>query len=606
MKAALEQQYDKLFETYNFERFDNSKKIYQILKSSLADFIKSCRKAAIYCNGGHTKMLMADFAFELKGVNYIVDNYADASSESGFLLIKDEEIEKNEIDGVIISSYKFRDSIIERLQKDHPFVKYLDIYDIFGREGIHLQSDYYYHSHPYQHYQYINALQKKIRDLFGTDELEQTYFALINRYVHIKDFRSAINYAKKLADVFHEDKHEKLVADLEAMYRAEQEAAAKIDENNVLMFCFDGLRRQDMEETNMPKLEKIFRNKAFVFDNAYSFSTSTFESLMPVYSGNDDLRTAYYAQNYILESDCPFLQKAKRQKRHIFFYTDAEHYINGDDITYSGICQTVTEKIWSFILDAVDEKNGFYYIHELYESHFTFSNPYTEHKLVSEGTAMLFDFLPQKGGTLRTDYKRQHSDALRYLDDVVSPIFREMKCRMLVYADHGNLILDEKCTIDQVKRSKLVYDEEWIRIPYIICSPEMGQGKSQELISLMSLNDVVLSLLKKEAYDIPQNLYVKIARSELYNPDFRHLYKKMGQERSLLAFEGFVFADGHKLIIYSDGLRELVFAETDEVIEDKKMLSKYYEIIKDYVTVCGQESIHEETADQMPFKDEKI
>ena len=166
MKAALERQYDKLFETYNFERFDNSKMIYQILKSSLADFVKSCTKTAIYCNGGHTKMLMADFAFELKGVNCIVDNYADTSSEGGFLLIKDEEMEQNGIDGVIISSYKFRNSIIERLQKDHPFMKYLDIYDIFGKEGIHLQSDYYYHSHPYQHYQHVNALVLQI--LFPT------------------------------------------------------------------------------------------------------------------------------------------------------------------------------------------------------------------------------------------------------------------------------------------------------------------------------------------------------------------------------------------------------------------------------------------------------
>lgn len=592
MKAALERQYDKLFETYNFERFDNSKMIYQILKSSLADFVKSCTKTAIYCNGGHTKMLMADFAFELKGVNCIVDNYADNSSEGGFLLIKDEEMEQNGIDGVIISSYKFRNSIIERLQKDHPFMKYLDIYDIFGKEGIHLQSDYYYHSHPYQHYQHVNALQKKIRKLTETDEIEQAYFALINRYIHIKDFRSAIIYAKKLADDFHKDEYENLVTDLDAMYRAEQEAAAGIDENNVLMFCFDGLRRQDVAEANMPKLTEFFRDKAFVFDNAYSFSTSTFESLMPAYSRNDDLRTAYYAQNYIQEAQCPFLQEAKRQKRHIYFYTDAEQYIKGDDIKYSGICQTVTEKMWSFILDAVDENNGLYYIHELYESHFTFSNPYTEGRLISEGTAMLFDFLPQRGGKLRTDYERQHSDALRYLDDVVSPIFNAMRCRMLVYADHGNLILHENCKIEDVKRSKLIYDEEWVRIPYAVCSPDMGRGRSHRLTSLMSLNDVLLSLLSKKAYNIPDNHYVKIARSELYNPDFRHLYKKMGQERCLSAFEGYIFADGYKLIIYSDGFMEILLAETDDIIQDEKLAWKHFEIIKDNVTVCKPESVY--------------
>ena len=594
MRASLEQQYNKLFDTYMFEKRESAQNIFNIVKCSLDNFIKSCKKVAIYCNGGHTKMLMADFMFELKEVKYIVDNYNDSSDKSGFNLIKDAEIEANGIDGVIISSFKFKDSIVESLKIKHPSIRYLNIYDVFKQKGINLQSDYYYHNHPYHHYKSINAIQREIKYLTEMEELEQAYFALVNRYIFIKDFRSAIKYAQKLTNVSCKDEYNQLLIDLESIYRAEQIAAAKIDKNNVLMFCFDGLRRQDMGDTCMPKLTKIFRDRAFIFDNAYSFSTSTFESLMPVYSRNDDLRTAYYNRNYTTEAECPFLQEAKRQKRHIYFYTDAEHYIEGDSVTYSGICQTVTEKIWSFILDAVDEKNGFYYIHELYESHFTFSNPYTEGKLISEGTAMLFDFLPQKGGRLRTDYKRQHLDALRYLDDVVSPIFRVMGCRMLVYADHGNLILDENCNIDQVKRSKLVYDEEWIRIPYIICSPDMGQGKCKELTSLMSLNDVVLSLLKKKSYDIPQNSYIKIARSELYNPDFCHLYKKMGQDRCLLAFEGFIFADGYKLIIFSDGFMELVLAETDDIIEDKKKTWKYYEAIKDYVTVCGRESICEE------------
>lgn len=596
MRTALERQYDKLFETYKFERPNNTQKIYHILKNSLSDFVKSCKKVAIYCNGGHTKMLMADFAFELKGVSYIVDNYADVSGESGFIFIKDEEIEQNEIDGVIVSSYKFKSSIVENLKKNHPHIKYLDIYDVFSKKGIFLQSDYYYHNHPYQHYQCINALQKEIKSHVGTNELKQSYFALINKYIYIKDFKSAIYYAKKQANVLHNDKYEQLVMDLEKIYEAEQEAAAKINENNVLMFCFDGLRRQDLEEAHMPKLAEFFRDRAFTFDNAYSFSTSTFESLMPVYSKNDDLRTAYYTKNYIAEGECPFIQEAKRQKRHIHFYTDIWHFIEGDGITYSGISQTVTEKIWSFILEAVDEKNGLYYIHESYESHFTFSNPYTEGRLVSEGTAMLFDFLPQKGGKLRTDYERQHSDALRYLDDVVSPIFGAMRCRMLVYADHGNLILHENSKIEDIKRSKLMYDEEWIHIPYIIYSPDVEPGKCEKLISLMSLNDVMLGLLRRKAYDIPQNSYIKIARSELYNPDFRYLYKKIGQERCLSAFEGFIFADGHKLIIYSDGFMELLLAETDDIIQDEKLTWKYFEIIKDSVTVCEPERVRKKPA----------
>lgn len=595
MRALLEHQYNKLFETYLFEKRQNAQAIISIIKHSLADFMRSCKKAAIYCNGGHTKMLMADFMFELKEVKYIVDNYNSSSDKSGFNLIKDDEMEENGIDGVIISSYKFKDSIVEGLKTKHPSIRYLNIYDVFEQRGINLQSDYYYNSHPFHYYRTINTFQREIENLNNTAQLEEKYFSLITEYIYIKDFRSAINYAVKLFDIVNKEKYKQLIEDLEKLYETECAAAGNIHENNVLLLCIDGLRRQDLDEEYMPKLSEILEHKGFAFERGYSFSTSTFESLIPAYSGNSDLRTCYYKQNVVAEADCSFVQEAKRQKRHMYFYTDMEHYIEGD-IKYSESFQTITEKIWSFILDAVDQKNGLYYIHGGYESHFSFANPYTTDILISEGTAMLFDFLPQKGGKLRSNYERQHEDALRYLDDVVAPFMQVLGCRMLVYADHGNIILKEKCKLEEVRKSKLVYDEEWIRIPYIMCSPEMGRGKYSGLMSLMSINDMIISLLKREAYDIPQNSYIKIARSELYNPDFRHLYKKMDQERCLQAFEGFIFADGYKLIIYADGFMELLSTETDDVIDDERLKWKYYEVIREEVTVCESERIFTQAA----------
>lgn len=81
--------------------------------------------------------------------------------------------------------------------------------------------------------------------------------------------------------------------------------------------------------------------------------------------------------------------------------------------------QTATEKIWDFVSDAVDESNGFFYIHILYESHHSYPNPYTRTPLVID---VLFDYLSRNGGKLRTDYDAQQKEALHYLDDVLSPI----------------------------------------------------------------------------------------------------------------------------------------------------------------------------------------
>lgn len=591
MRQILKEQYESLFETYHFERPIEARNVNAIIKKALQDFLKESKRPAVYCNGGHTKMLMSDFMYELKNVKYIVDNYEDKTDDNGFRLIKDAELETAGIDAVIISSFKFKDAIVEGLKKNHPRIRYLNLYEKFAEHGIDLQSDYYYHNHPYHHYRTINTILRKIKELTDAEDLEKAYRQLIEQYIHIKDFRTAILHAESLEKISASEENRKLTADLKAVCENQRLAVSRISENNVLMLCIDGLRYQDLSGRYMPKLAEDFEKNAFAFDNAYSFSTSTYESLIPAYSENDDLRTEYYCHNSVPDDKCRFIKEAQKQKRRIYFYTDMDTFIDSKDIRYSGVFQTASEKMWNFILDAQEEKNALFYMHILYESHFSFSNPYTEDKLISEGTAMLFDYLPAKGGRLRTDYERQHRDSLRYLDDILSPLLKPLNCRMLVYADHGNLILDKTCDVRDIHETKFTCAQEWIRIPYIIRSPEMGAGRSGSLISLMSLNDIVICLLNQKAYTVQERTFVKLARSELYNPDFRYLYKEIGKENCLMAFETFVFADGYKLMVYADGTLALYQTESDERCGDDVVMRELFQNIKAYMTVCDAEKI---------------
>lgn len=591
IREQLEQKYKNTLKVYHFEELSDVKKINAVIIDSLREFTSQNKKIALYCNGEHTKMLMSDFMFELKNVKYIVDNNSNVSDSTGFSLIHDEELEKEEIDAVIISSFKYKDEIMEGLRKNHPTIKILNFYDKLAENGIKLLAGYYNYNHPYQRYKRINSLHQEIGKLDELEKTEQTYFLLITLYVHIKDFRSAINIAKELHELVNKRLYRDLIKDLEEIYETEKKAAGLIAESNVLLFCLDGFRGQDMTEAYMPKLTGILKETGFVFDNAYSFSTSTFESLVPVYSENDDLRTGYFNRNSVEETECRFAQVAEKQNRHICFITDMSHYIEGKNIRYSGVPQTVTEKIWSFILDAAEEDNGLYYIHEAYESHYSFPNPYTREELISEGTAILFDYLPNKGGRLRTNYEQQHLDALRYLDDVISPLLRPMKCRMLIYADHGSLVLKEGCGVEEIKEGHLTCGEEWVRIPYAVRSPEMGTGRSNQLISLMSLNEIAISLMNRQTYDIPKRDYIKCARSEIYNPNFRYIYKMLGKDKCLLAFEAFVFAEGYKLLIYSNGETELFLIPSEQKVNDRTLCQAFVEKIRDHVTVCAMDEI---------------
>lgn len=589
ISEELEIRYNALFAKYQMQQPLNAKDVGTVIRKSLKKFLKNTKKPAIYCNGGHTKMLMDAYIFELKKVRYIVDNYAVSDQDTGFVLIKDAEIENYEIDAIVLSTYKFRKDLKQSLQENHPGIPVLDIYDELESAGILVQSDYYYSNHPYQHYKRINQLQRDIKEAADNPTIKGLYSELVTEYLYIKDFRTA---TVKLNEWIHteiiakEDKKmaERILEDVETLYELEKKAAGSLDKNHVLLLCLDGLRRQDLSEKAMPKLKKLMNETGYQFTNAYSFSTSTFESLVPVYSENGDFTTRYYEKNYVDIKDCRFASLAKRQGREINIYGDAEPFIKGDNIHYSEQFLTVTEKLWQFIIDGCDSENGLFYLHELYESHFTFSNPYTKTALMSEGTAMLFDFLPAKGGHLRADYAKQHDDAIHYLDDVMEPLLRPVKCRMLVYADHGNLILNRDTKISEVGETEYTCSENWTRIPLILCSPEMGAGTDDSLISLMELNNMVISLLKQEAYQVPNAEHIKIARSKLYNPDFHCLYEMAGKKQSLQAFECFLFTNGRKLIVFADGTTRVYEAEDRTVSDiDKKALVDW---VHEEITVC--------------------
>lgn len=578
----LEKQYYNLFEKYQLEQPLNSQNIISIIRQSLHNFLLDAEKPAIYCNGGHTKMLMADFVYELKKVKYIVDNYAQVKENKGFVLIRDDDIEVYGIDKIILSSYKFRKDLKKILKEKHSDIPVLDIYDEFEKKGINVQADYYYSNHPYQHYKMINQLQREIRESNDIVIVKKLYVSLVTKYLHIKDFRTALI---KLGEYEKYDiKARQMLQDVKELYDLQKKAVASISEHNVLMFCMDGLRQQDLSEQTMPKLSRLIQKTCYCYTNAYSFSTSTFESLVPVYSENGDLRSRYYEKNNVNIESCRFATLAEKQRRAIYIYGDAEHYVEGKHINYSEQFLTVTEKLWQFILDACETENGMFYLHELYESHFTFSNPYTEIPLISEGTAMLFDFLPAKGGHLRADYKKQHEDSIRYLDDVIEPLLSPMQCRMLIYADHGNLLLDYNTKLSEIDDMEYTCSEGWTRIPLIMRSPEVGIGTDNRLASLMQLNNMMISLLQCTTYILPDSEHIKMARSELYNPDFRFLYEMIGKRDSLQAFECFLFTDGNKFIIFADGTTKVydIYDRPNE-LADKRML---FERIQGEITVC--------------------
>lgn len=545
----LRKKYKELCNLLNIAEDNSYEELNYLIKEILADFMKDKQNPAIYCNGIHTNRLMADYVYELKKVKYIIDQNT-ANVAEGFAVISQDQINEMNIDAVIISSFKFRNQIKLELKKNYSHVKILDLYEELEKQGIYLICEYYKCNHPYFHYQEINSLRMKIMDNTASDDEKKK---LLNEYIVIKDFSNAKKYLELIKYIFDSDKYIQVYNTLTRIEELKIVYAKRIAQKNVVMLCCDGLRREDLCESKMPIMYKWMKERTHFFDNAFSFSTSTFESLMPVYSGNYNLLSVDYTKNIVCESDCTFLQVAVRQNRDIFFYTDGEHMIESEKVFYTGETQTIGQKIWDFLCDGILTNKGLFYIHELYETHFSFPSPYVDERMIAEGTNILFDFLPHNGGKLRADYEKQQKMSLRYVDDMIGPILNALKCKVVLFSDHGNLILDNAIILEKVDDEDLLASDTLTHIPLAIFDENIACGEDSTLVSLCYLPEIVSSLLKDKQVDIPKEQFIKIARNELYNPNFRAIYAMRDKEEYIQAFEKFVFQSGEYIYIFADG-----------------------------------------------------
>lgn len=583
-KDVLLREYHNLISKYSMHVEQNIDGINSTIKKVLGEFCRQCERPALWCNGMHTRSMMTDFMFEMKNVKFIVDKYQESSEYSGFHIIKPEDVSANRIDGIIISTFRWRDEVRNEICEICPDISCLDLYAALEQNGLKLTGEYYAQGSPYTYYHKVNRLLRRLMNSCSCQEKETICWELVEGFICKKDFRTALIYAEKLYNLTGNQFYMELIYDIDSVYNMELQMAENIPQDNVLMCCLDGLRRKDVIEI-MPKFKQYINNNALFFQNAYAVSTSTFESLIPAFSEYKDLNLACYDESTVREENCPFICKAREQGRRVHFYTDAIPYIDTDYIELTTATQTVTEKIWDFIMDACDEDNGLFYMHISYESHFAFPNPYTLDELITFGSVILLEYLDMNGGRLRCDYRKQHSDSIRYIDDVLTPYLERIGCRMVIFADHGNLLPDKEKKLEEWTETEFTFHEDSVQIPIIVKSPENGMGIDNGIISLASMNDILIALMEKRQFVRPKTDYVKLVRSGIYNEALRSLYQKMKQETGLEAFEMFEFSDGYKIGFFANGEVRLYSIE-DERIEDQGLLLHYYDKVKEQVTVC--------------------
>ena len=217
MKESLPDLFDSLTKKYRLDSNNqfSANDIYSTLHSLLKKFTLNHKNPAIYCNGEHTEMLMADFIADMKNVSYIIDNYSSDECQKGFEIITKKDIPSKNIDGVIISTYRYKDAIKADMAALFPNVDTLDIYDEMAKAGIELHREYYLSVHPYSQYSEINAIKRRISkgeiaDIDGSR-------LLIEKFLQIKDFRLAKQRAQHLFKLSGKEEDSSLYKDVSTL-----------------------------------------------------------------------------------------------------------------------------------------------------------------------------------------------------------------------------------------------------------------------------------------------------------------------------------------------------------------------------------------------------
>ena len=112
----------------------------------------------------------------------------------------------------------------------------------------------------------------------------------------------------------------------------------------------------------------------------------------------------------------------------------------------------------------------------------------------------------------------------------------------------------------------------------------MKPCENKELQSLADINKIVISLLNNTLLELKKKQYVKVQRSSIYNPDMIRIYQMLGYQRGLNAFEMFIFENGYRCVVYSDGYSE-VYDDNDIMIKDEKLKQQLFNRIKTEITV---------------------
>lgn len=545
----FQDRYLKIVKKYLKDKFvdNNIAEVMEIIKKSIIQIDNNKYKnCAIWGAGQHTDNFMKYFSTNLKKVSFIIENNLQLAKEKfkALKVIAPEEINSNNIDCILISSYASRKEITKSIEKFDKNIKIIDIYENLQEKGINLNLPFYILSDGYIK---INEYLQKLKECKENVENGFILENLLLEYIKLRDFKNifkTINYYQKL-EITENDKFNDLFNDLEEMLM-DLKNILKTKKNNTSLLFIDALRYKDVND-NMKYIKKISENNV-KFTNVFSTSITTYESMISCLSG----KMPYYNQNYkrqsIEEYESIFIKKALSKNYNINFYVlGSDKFINSDNINYKDGGIYCSKTLWNYVCDmAVSDNKNISLLYFLQESHAPhMGGNYIENFEIHNTPFTSGDCNFKQ---TRDQYVNQYKKSLQYLDEQLEFYlnFLSDDNDFIIFSDHGQIIEDATTNLNYLD-TILGWHDDRFKVNLIIKSNKFKRQKIKKIFSLIDLNDLLCGIIDGKL-NVKYRDYIKMQFSSTNNKIIREKFSSQGKDDYINGFE--IYRDkNYKLVV---------------------------------------------------------
>lgn len=458
--------------------------------------ISEKKKIAIYGAGIHTQEIFRIIR-QPQNLVCIIDQKGKGEVRFGVPVINNSELEKYQVDVVIISSFKYRKEMRQEIQILYPNIQIVDFYDDILKKGIQLQK-VFYEGNPGDKYLEINQLllrYQREKDLKIKEVLLQD---LISAYLAIKDFFLAFKYIQQYIESYTNkiEKYRLFQRELQKLFLEIQRQLKSKQEKSMVVFCIDSLKQSEIK--NMSYLSD-YAQKNYQFECFMCEYPQTRYSLQTLLTGKHTFDLMRKEDEDLKWTDGELLKYIKRKEITFRFIgtLSKDPFSNLEDQSKRKKDRLLPSEIfWNGLVEILEsKKDSLFFFHTGYVIH----SPH----FTGEWNKKLKD----KFATIEA-LKEQYEASVNYMDMNLRfylELLDSKNISQIIIGDHG-IDLNYLHTVYHQK-GKFVggrWCKEEMNAAFIIKSDKIKAGKNSNILTNSKFSSILLSILSKESISLSQ------------------------------------------------------------------------------------------------------